>query len=149
VLRVIPDQQDGVHDWNKQISNFIELGSLVGQGVEQLGESLKILVVLIGLRSCSLNFFLQLAEWASVGRFILLKEFENLLDLLGVQLEANGVQVLTLVFPEFDLSQWIWVVSIFECTLWVLLENILDLLGPVNDGIFKEEGLVFTGSLLA
>ena len=43
--------------------------------------------------SGSLNFLLELGEGTGVGRFVLLQEFEDFLDLLGVELVADGVEV--------------------------------------------------------
>ena len=67
-------------------------------------EGLEVLVVLVGLFLGNLHLFLQLGEGSSVGALVLLKELENLLNTLGVELHADAVQVLGLVFPELDLG---------------------------------------------
>jgi len=79
----------------------------------------------------------------------LLEEFEYFLDSLGVKLVADLVKILTLVLPEVNLDKWIGMVAILEGTLWILLEYVLDLSGPVNDGKLKKLSLVLTRCLLA
>ena len=61
---------------------------------------------------------------------------------------ANRGEVLTLIFPEVDLNQWIWVVSFLQGVLWVLLQHILDLLGPVVDSVLQKCGLILAGCFL-
>lgn len=73
----------------------------------------------------------------------MLEELEDLLDALRVQLLANLVQVLGFALPEVELSQWAGVLVVFEGILGVLLENVLDLLLPVDDGSLKNVSLVF------
>lgn len=68
-----------------------------------------------------MDFLLELAERSSVGRLVLLEELKNLLDPLRVKLLANLVKVLALVLPEFNFYKWVWVVTVLECALWVLL----------------------------
>ena len=68
-----------------------------------------------------MDFLLELAERSSVGRLVLLEELKNLLDPLRVQLLADLVEVLALVLPEFNFYEWVWVVTVLECALWVLL----------------------------
>jgi hypothetical protein len=92
---------------------------------------------------------LELAEWASIGGLILLQELENLLDSFRIELLADRVEILTLVLPEINLGQRIWVVSVLQGALWVLLEDVLDLLGPVNDGSFKKLSFVLARGLFA
>jgi hypothetical protein len=58
---------------------------------------------------------------------------------------ADRVEVFTLVFPESDLSEWIWVVSTLECSFWVLFEDILDLSCPVKERALECLGLVLAG----
>jgi len=80
-----------------------------------------------------LNFLLELGEGSCVSRFVLLEELEDLLDALRVQLLANLVQVLGFALPEVELSHGAGVLVVFEGVLGVLLENILNLLLPVDD----------------
>jgi len=51
-----------------------------------------------------LYFFLQFAEWSCVGALVLLKELEDFLDALRVELLADRVQVVRLVLPELNLG---------------------------------------------
>jgi len=67
-------------------------------------EGLEILVVLVGLLLGNLHLFLQLGEGSGVGALVLLKELEDLLDALRVELHTDAVQVLGLVSPELDLG---------------------------------------------
>jgi len=96
-----------------------------------------------------LDFLLELTERSSVGRLVLLEELKHLLDPLGVQLLADLVKVLALVLPEFNFYKWIGMVTVLECALWVLLEDILDLSSPVDDGTLEELGFVLARGLLA
>jgi len=132
MLRVGPYQSNRMHDWYKQVSSISKLFRGVGELVKQFTQGLKILIVLIGFGTSGLYLLLELAKRSSVGRLVLLEELKNFLDLLRAELFANGVQVVTLVFPEVDFCRWIRVISIFQCDLWVLLENILDLAGPME-----------------
>jgi hypothetical protein len=90
-----------------------------------------------------LNFLLKLRERSCVGRFVLLKELEDLLDALRVQLLADLVQVFGLALPEVELGKRAGVLVVLEGILGVLLEDVLDLLLPVNDGSLKNVSLIF------
>lgn len=137
VLRVSPDQEDGVHSWLKHINEVWELLSFIGKLVEDIHESFQVSVVLVGLSSGNLNFFLELAEWTSVSRLVLFKELEDFLDSLRAQLLVDSVKIGALISPEVDFSDWIRVLAVLQGHLWVSLENRFDLLGPVNDSSFK------------
>lgn len=89
MLRVGPDESDCVHDWHEQVSGISELQRVVSEFFEQVKEGLEVLVVLVGLSTSSLNFLLELTERSSVGRFVLLEEFEDFLDPLRAQLFAD------------------------------------------------------------
>jgi hypothetical protein len=89
-----------------------------------------------------LHFLLQLGERSGVGRLVLLEELEHLLDALRVQLLADLVQVLGLALPEFKLGKRVGVPVVLEGVLGVLLEHILNLLLPVNDGSLQNVRLV-------
>lgn len=137
VLGVVPDEEDGVHDGHELLSNVGELLGGVGEVVEEVLQGLQVLVVLVGLLLGDLHFLLQLAEGGGVGALVLLEELEDLLDALGVELHADGVQVLGLVLPELDLGGGQGVVAVLERVLGVLLEDVLDLLLPVDDGGYR------------
>lgn len=149
VLRIGPDKEDGVHDWDEEVNNVLKLVGWVGKLVEQFSQGLEISEVLVGLRSSNLDLLLELAERSSVGRLVLLEELENLLDPLRVKLIADRVKVLSLALPEGEFDEWVWMVAVLERALWVLLEHILDLSGPVDDGALEELGFVLTRGLLA
>ena len=149
MLRVGPDQQDSVHDWNEQVYHLVKLLSRVCQLIEELQQGLEVQEVLSGFRPGDLNLLLKLAEWTGVGRLVLFQELEHLLDSLGAKLLADGDEILALILPEINLGDWIWVLSVLECALWVSLEHLLDLLAPVDDGSLEQLGLVLAGGLLA
>ena len=46
------------------------------------------------------------------------------------ELGVDGVQVCRLVFPEVQLSRRLWVLTLPEQHLWILLQDIVDHLGP-------------------
>jgi hypothetical protein len=79
---VSPNQQDGVHDGHKKLSDFVEVLARVYEIVEECLKSLEVLVVLIGFLLSDLHFFLELTEGSGVGALILLEELEDLLDAL-------------------------------------------------------------------
>ena len=56
-----------MHDWLEEVWDLSEVLGLISQRVEQISQSLKILVVLIGLSSSSLDFLLEFAERSGVG----------------------------------------------------------------------------------
>ena len=72
--------------------------------LEQGCESLQILDVFVGFDLCNLNIFLQFGEGRDEGGLVLLQEFENFFDALTVQLFTDGVQIFSLLRPEFDFS---------------------------------------------
>ena len=51
VLRVRPDQQDSMHDWDKKVNHLIELLSSVSKLIEEIQQGLEIEEVLSGLGS--------------------------------------------------------------------------------------------------
>ena len=77
---------------------------------------------------------MQLAEGGGVSALVLLKELKNLLDALGVELETDAVKVLSFVLPEVQLGHRLGVLSILKGVFWVLLEDVLDLFLPMNNG---------------
>lgn len=93
-----------MHDWLEEVWNLGEIFASISKIVEEFSESLEILVVLIGLSSCGLNFLLKFTEGSSVSGFVLLKELKHLLYSLRSHLITNGVQVLRFVLPEVDFS---------------------------------------------
>ena len=100
VLGVGPDKQNSMHNWNEQLSDVIQILSSISQLIEEIGQGLKVLEVLVGFSSGCVHFLLQLAERTSVGGFVLLQELQDLLDSFRAQLGADGVQVFALVLPE-------------------------------------------------
>jgi hypothetical protein len=74
VLRVVPDQKNCVHDWDKLVCNLGKLLWAIRKIVEQVLKGLEILVILVCLFHCNLYFLLQLAEGACIGALVLLKE---------------------------------------------------------------------------
>jgi hypothetical protein len=82
VLRVSPDEHNGMHDGDKQVGDIYKVLGLISKLVEEILEGVEVLVVLIGFVPSSLDLFLQLTEGAGIGRLVLLKELEDLLDLL-------------------------------------------------------------------
>lgn len=51
VLRVGPDQQDSMHDWDEKVNHLIELLSSVSKLIEEIQQGLEIEEVLSGLSS--------------------------------------------------------------------------------------------------
>ena len=71
VLRILPNQHDGVHDWDEEFGDIDKLLAWIDELKEEIFESSQVLVVLIGLVSGGLNFLLKFAEGVSVGRLVL------------------------------------------------------------------------------
>jgi len=92
-----------------------------------------------------LNLLLELAERTSVGRFVLLKELEDLLDSLRAQLLVNSIEIGRLISPEVNLSDGVRVLSVLKSHLGVSLEHRFDLLSPVDNGSLKKDSFVFAG----
>ena len=142
VLRVGPDEEDGVHDGDEELRDFSKVERGVDELVEVLLKGLEVLVVLISLDSGNMDFLLEFAEGASLSGFVLLEELQNFLDAFTRKLLADRVQVLTLVLPEGDLGEGIWVLGLLESLLWVFPELSLDLLGPVADSGLQDSSFV-------
>ena len=118
---VSPDEKDHVHGGHEQLWDLSEVLASVSQRVEQLCESLQVLAVLISFLSGSLDLLLKFREGASVGGLVLFQELKNFLDSVTWKLLADGVQVVRLVLPELDLSEWVWVLVSLQSRLRVLL----------------------------
>jgi len=146
-LGVVPNEQDVVHNGHEVLNDFGDFFVLVSKRQEERLEGLEVLGVLVGLSSSNLNILLKLAERSSHGGLVLFKELEHLLDALLVKLLTDGVEVGGLVLPEGELSERIGVVTVLQRGLRVLLEHILDLLGPVNDSSLEVMGFVLAGGL--
>lgn len=71
------------------------------------------------------------------------EELQNFLDALRTELDTDAVQVLGFVPPELDFGGGERVSTALERVLGVLLEDVLDLLLPVNNGGFKSVSLIF------
>ena len=136
VRGVGPDHEDGVHDGDEGLSDLRDVFALVNEIFEKVVEGLEILEVLVGLSAGSLHLFLELGESGGVGGLVLLEELEHLLDTLGVELLANAVQVITLVSPEAELFHGVGVLTVLQCVLGVLLQDVLDLTAPLHDSIY-------------
>ena len=93
-MRVVPNEQDGVHDGYKRVYDVAQFLRAVRQIQKEVLQGRKIFEVLVRLLLRDLDFFLQLAEWSRVRALVLLKELKNLLDALGVELDADAVEVL-------------------------------------------------------
>jgi hypothetical protein len=67
VLRILPNKQDRLHDWGKEINYFRKICACADQIIEEICECSQVLIVLNSLVTGDLYFFLELAEWTSVG----------------------------------------------------------------------------------
>jgi hypothetical protein len=67
VLRILPNKQDRLHDWSKEINYFRKICACADQIIEEICECSQVLIVLNSLVTGDLYFFLELAEWTSVG----------------------------------------------------------------------------------
>ena len=84
----------------------------------------------------------EVCRRGSVSRLVLFKELDHFLDPVALELLMNRVQIISLVLPEVDLSVRTWVVSRLQGGLRVLLQHVLDLAGPGDDGALKDVSLV-------
>jgi hypothetical protein len=132
-----------VHNRHEQIFDLIELEVGPRQFSEFIRQGIKVELVVVGFLSGDLNLLLELGEWASICRLILLEELKHLLDTLTVELLADVVQVVRLVPPELQLNERVRVLVALKRRLWILLEDVLDLPGPVCDGLLKLSSLIF------
>jgi len=137
-----------MHDGHEQLSDIAQLLRVVRQLVEEIGQGLQVEVVIVGLDTRSLHLLLELGEGTSVGTLVLLEELEHLLDALATKLLADVVEVVRLVLPEGQLNERIGVLTALEGALGILLEHVLDLLGPVSNGLLEETTLVLARRLL-
>lgn len=92
-MRVVPDKQNVVHDWDKVLNDLSYFLVLVSERQEKRLESLEILGVLVSFSSGYLNIFLELAERGSHCGFVLFEELKYLLDAFLIKLLTDGVQV--------------------------------------------------------
>jgi len=104
VLGIGPNKQDSLHNWNKDLSNVFQRLGWISELIEQIFKCFEVLVVFIGFILGDVDFLLELGEWTGVGRFVLLQEFENLLDSFGGKLVADRGEILTLILPEIDFN---------------------------------------------
>ena len=125
-----------MHDGDEGLSDLRDVFALVNEIFEEGVEGLEILEVLVGLSAGGLHLFLELGESGGVGGLVLLEELEHLLDTLGVELLANAVQVVTLVSPEAELFHGVGILTVLQCVLGVLLQNVFDLTAPLHDSIY-------------
>ncbi len=136
-MGVVPDQKDCVHDRDELVCDIGQLLRGVAQVVEQVLQGLEILVVLVGFFLGDLNLFLEFGEGSGVGALVLLEELEDFLYALGVELQTDRVEVLRFVTPELDFGLGQRVVAVLERAFGVLLQHVLDLLLPVDNGRYK------------
>ena len=68
----------------------------------------------------------------------MLKELQNFLDSFSTKLLTDVVEVVRLVLPECKFNQRIRMLTIFKCSFRILLEYVLDLLGPMSNCLFKK-----------
>jgi len=80
VLGVVPNEQDGVHDWHEAVENLRKVLRAIREIKEKIFQGRKVLEVLVCLLLRNLDLLLQLAEGSCVGTLVLLQEFKNLLD---------------------------------------------------------------------
>jgi hypothetical protein len=126
-----------VHDRDELVCDIGQLLRGVAQVVEQVLQGLEILVVLVGFFLGDLNLFLEFGEGSGVGALVLLEELEDFLYALGVELQTDRVEVLRFVAPELDFGLGQRVVAVLERAFGVLLQHVLDLLLPVDNGRYK------------
>lgn len=77
---------------------------------------------------------------------LLIESAEDAADTLTLELLKDGVQVVCFVLPEGDFNVGGRVVTHFKLGLWVLLQDVLDLFGPGDDGTFEEGDSVFASA---
>jgi predicted transcriptional regulator len=123
-----------VHYGNKRLCDVNKVFGSVLKIQEQVLQSAQILKVFVCFFLSYLDFFLQLAEGSRVSALVLLQKLKNLLDAFRVELETDAVEILRLVLPKLNFSHGFWMLSFFEGGLWVLLENVFNLLLPVDNG---------------
>ena len=136
-MGVVPDQKDRVHDRDELVCDIGQLLRGVAQVVEQVLQGLEILVVLVGFFLGDLNLFLEFGEGSGVGALVLLEELEDFLYALGVELQTDRVEVFRFVAPELDFGLGQRVVAVLERAFGVLLQHVLDLFLPVDNGRYK------------
>ena len=76
---------------------------------------------------------MKLSKRTCICTFVLLKKFDNSLDVFTLKLVVDLVQVLSLVIPEGYFCGWSRIVSRLQSGLRVLLENVLYLSCPGVD----------------
>lgn len=126
-----------MHDRDELVRDIRQLLRGVTQVVEQVLQGLEILIVLVGFFLGDLNLFLEFREGSGVGALVLLEELEDFLYALGVELQTDRVEVLRFVAPELDFGLGQRVVAVLERAFGVLLQHVLDLLLPVDNGRYK------------
>lgn len=75
--RVLPNQKNRLHDWCKEINDFWKVSTGADQVMEEIRQGVEILEVFNSFISGHLDFLLKLAEWTSIGGFVLLQELEH------------------------------------------------------------------------
>lgn len=146
-LGAFVDEEDGVHDWDEEFVEFLEIGVVV-ELFEVVLEGVEVHDVVVGFDAGLLDLLLELGEGVGVGAFGAFEEAEDVFDLDALELFVDGVEVVGLVFPEVEFFEWAWVVALFEDLFWVLLEDVFDLFRPGDDGSFEDVAFVLIGGLV-
>mmetsp|Transcript_24254 Transcript_24254/g.21359 ORF Transcript_24254/g.21359 Transcript_24254/m.21359 type:complete len:229 (-) Transcript_24254:598-1284(-) len=133
VLGVLPDQEDDVHDGEEDFVEGSKISAFGDEILEGVLQSLQKFIVIIGFHSVALDFLVELVEGDGVGGLVLFQEFEDLLYSIRLELLIDGIQILTLLSPEFNFGEGVGVVSSLESLFGFKLEDVLDLLCPSND----------------
>lgn len=109
---------------------------------EFLSETLQVTEIVISFDSSLSHLILDLVKWLRIGTLIILQETQDTLNFRRLQLFVDAVQILHLILPEVQLSQWSRVSTLFQGHLWLQLQNILDLLHPSHDAGLKDMGFI-------
>lgn len=92
----------------------------------------------VRLEARSKDLLAQLGEGLAVRRLGHVEELEDAADAVGLELLEDRVEVARLGAPELDLDVRRRVQARLEERLGVLLEDVLDLLRPRDDGALEE-----------
>mmetsp|Transcript_90028 Transcript_90028/g.275591 ORF Transcript_90028/g.275591 Transcript_90028/m.275591 type:complete len:466 (-) Transcript_90028:653-2050(-) len=148
VMGVPPDQQRAVQHAIEGFVQRLELdrvGRELRNGLRQRGEELE---VVVGLLAGLLHVLLQPLEGRRVSALVRLEELEHLLHPVQAELRVDGIQVVRLAPPELDLRSRLRMLALPKQHLWVLLEDVPDLLGPRDHGALQDVDLVLRGQQL-
>lgn len=145
---LLPDKEDQMHDWDVQVMSDLKLLRVVAQLLEPRSQGVQVFEIVVGFDSGVHHFFLQLRERVGVCAFISFQETEDILNFVGFQLLVDGIEIVSLLLPEFEFGERSWVVALLQSLFRFQFQNIFDLFGPGDDGTFKNVCFVFIGSRL-